>query len=126
MIRVSSSGSFNNTEIFLKKMKKGTPYSVLDKYGQKGVDALAKATPVDSGLTAADWYYTTSKKNGRYSISWHNKNVVTGVPVVILIRYGHATNGGGWVEGRDFVSPAIRPIFDKIAADVWEEVKKNG
>lgn len=126
MISASSSGSFDNTEIFLKKMKAGTPYSILEKYGQRGCDALASATPVDSGLTASDWFYTITKKGKHYSISWHNRNVVTGVPVVILIKYGHATRTGGWVQGRDFISPAIRPIFDDIANKVWEEVKKNG
>ncbi len=126
MISASSSGSFDNTEVFLKKMKSGTPYSIMEKYGRLGCDALASATPVDTGLTASGWFYTITKKKGHYSISWHNTHVVTGIPVAVLIRYGHGTNHGGWVEGRDFISPAIRPIFDDIANKVWEEVKKNG
>ena len=125
MIRVSSSGSFKKTEDFINKMKRGDAFARLEQFGQMGVDILASATPIDTGLTKESWTYSIIRKRRRYSIIWHNTNVVSGVPVVILIQYGHATRDGAWVEGRDYINPVIQPLFDKIANDVWKEVTRN-
>jgi len=123
MIEVTSSGNFKKTEQFLYGMAKGDVFDILETYGQQGVDALALATPVDSGLTAESWSYEVIRKNGKYQIIWHNSNLESGIPVAILIQYGHATGTGGWVEGYDYINPAIKPLFDKIAQDVWEMVQ---
>lgn len=125
MITVKSEGSFNNIESFLYKMKKDDINSLLNNFGRQGVDALKINTPVDTGLAASSWDYQIEYKNGLYSIVWTNSNIESGVPVVILIQYGHATGTGGWVEGKDFINPAIRPLFDKFAQQLWERVK-NG
>jgi hypothetical protein len=103
-------------------MKKGTPFDNLEQYGQKGVDALASATPKDSGETAHCWAYKIERKSGKVSIVWSNTNVVNGSNIAVLIQYGHGTGTGGYVQGRDYINPAIRPIFDKIADDVWKKV----
>lgn len=95
----------------------------LNKYGKEGVAALAAATPFDSGVTAKSWYYKITKKNGKATISFNNSNVQNGAPIAILLQYGHGTRNGGWVVGRDYINPAIQPIFDKIAKSAWEEVK---
>lgn len=118
-----SSGSFRRTESFLSTMRKAEIFAALDHYGQLGVSALASATPIETGDTAQSWYYTISKKSNSYSLVWRNRHLdKDGSPVAILIQYGHATGTGGYVEGRDFINPAIRPIFDQIAADVWKKV----
>jgi hypothetical protein len=124
MITFESNGDFKKTQQFLDKMARAEHMAILNHYGQVGVDALASATPIDSGLTATSWTYTIEKKQGKYSIVWHNTNVVDGVPVAILIQYGHGTGTGGWVEGRDYINPAIRPIFDMITEEVWKQVKQ--
>jgi hypothetical protein len=124
MIEVTSSGDFKKTEAFLLAMKRGEVYDILEKYGQQGRDALASATPIDSGITRESWKYEVVRKNGKYQIIWRNTNVESGIPVAILIQYGHATGTGGWVEGRDYINPAIQPLFDKIANEVWERVKR--
>ncbi len=125
MIVVQSKGSFNKTEAFLRSMKNMDVLTILDKYGRIGVDALASATPRDSGITASSWVHTIEKKGARYSIVWRNTNVVSGLPVAILIQYGHGTGTGGYVEGTDYINPVIRPLFDKIADEVWEMVKRG-
>ena len=122
MFTISSKGSFKNTEKFLQSMSKGDMFRSLDKYGQEGVAALSAATPVESGATAAAWSYEVTKGRGQYSISWTNGHIVGGVPVVILLQYGHGTGTGGYVQGRDFINPALKPIFDRIASDVWKAV----
>lgn len=124
MISFEVSGSFKNTEKFLQTMKSGEIFKELNKYGQIGVEALSRATPVDSSLTAQSWTYEVINKSGKYEIIWKNTNVESGIPVAILIQYGHATRNGGWIEGRDYINPAIQPLFDKIAEDVWERVKR--
>lgn len=124
MITFESNGDFKKTQQFLDRMAREEHMAILNHYGQVGVDALASATPTDSGLTATSWTYTIEKKQGKYSIVWHNTNVVDGVPVAILIQYGHGTGTGGWVEGRDYINPAIRPIFDMITEEVWKQVKQ--
>lgn len=97
----------------------------LDNYGKQGVDALAAATPIESGLTAQSWRYEVVKRKRGYSLVWRNTNVVSGVPVAILIQYGHATGTGGWVEGIDYINPVILPLFEKIADEIWKEVKRQ-
>jgi hypothetical protein len=124
MIIVGHRGSFKNTEKFLKQAAKVDYLGILRKYGQEGVAALASATPVDTGLTASSWGYEVSSSNGQYRISWTNTNVQDGVPIAIVIQYGHATPSGTFVEGRDYINPALRPIFDKIASEAWREVTK--
>lgn len=122
MISVKTSGSSDKASRFLNSMKRGEAYSVLEKYGRMGVLALSQATPVDSGLTANAWTYEVTHQRGHYSITWHNTNIVSGIPVAILIQYGHATRSGTWVVGRDYINPVIRPLFDKIANEVWRGV----
>lgn len=123
-ISISSSGSFKNTQKFLKYMSKMDIRSTLNKYGEKGVKALNQATPTQTGRTAASWSYTVEAKRGSYSIAWTNDVMAGEVPLVILLQYGHGTGTGGYVAGRDFINPAIQPIFDQIASDVWKEVKR--
>jgi hypothetical protein len=125
MMSFESTGSFQKLEKFLRQMSRGELFDTLDKYGAIGVDALASATPVDSGLTANSWAYKIVKQRGTYSIEWYNTNVVSGIPVAILIQYGHGTGTGGWVAGRDYINPAIQPVFDAMTDELWEKVK-NG
>ena len=123
MIVFKHKGDFSKTGKFLEKAKKAGNIADLDKYGQAGVAALASATPVDSGLTASSWFYTIERQNGSISIVFSNSNVVDGwCNIAVILQYGHGTGTGGWVEGRDYINPAIQPIFDKIANDAWEEV----
>lgn len=122
MITFTYKGSLKNTEKFLKSMAKGEMFKDLDKYAREGVAALSSATPIDSGLAAQSWDYKIERSDGRCTISWINTNVENGLPVVLLIQYGHGTGTGGYVEGRDFINPAIQPIFDRIAEQVWKAV----
>ena len=122
MITFTESGDFKNTERYLEHLQRDDLASVLNKYGSLGVNALANATPVDSGMTSESWYYTIESKRGYYSIRWHNNNINEGESIAILIQYGHGTRTGGYVQGRDYIMPAIRPIFDQIAAEAWREV----
>jgi hypothetical protein len=122
MFELSSSGSFNKTEDWLKKLARSDFYSKMDAYGRRGVMALSSATPVESGETAQSWYYEIVRKDGFTSIEWRNSHMAGPTPVAILLQYGHATGTGGYVQGRDFINPAIKPIMDEIAADVWKVV----
>ena len=122
MISFESSGSFQNTERFLKRMKQGEIFRELDRYGQMGADALASATPLDSGETASSWGYEIQRSGKSFSISWTNTNTNGSVNVAIILQYGHGTGTGGYVQGRDYINPAIRPVFDKIADGVWKVV----
>jgi hypothetical protein len=122
MISFVLSGSFDKTESFLKAMQKLNVTGVLDACGREGVTALASATPVNSGLTAHSWNYKVGQKGGVYFISWNNTDVENGFPVAIMLQYGYGTGTGGFVQGRDYINPAIRPIFDKIATNVWKVV----
>lgn len=124
MITFRQKGDFLKFTRYLERVKEVVKLGDLDKYGQAGVDALSSATPVDSGLTASSWYYEIENKGGSATISFYNSNVNKGVPIAIILQYGHGTGTGGWVEGRDYINPAIRPIFDKIANDAWGEVAK--
>ena len=123
MIRLSQKGDFSKLTSYLEKAKGAFNLSILDKYGRAGVAALSSATPVDTGLTASSWYYKVENNNGTATLSFHNSNIQNGVPIAIILQYGHGTGTGGWVEGRDYINPAIQPIFDQIARDVWREVK---
>lgn len=123
MISVKTSGSFKNTESFLKRSKNFS-LSSLDQYGREGVAALAAATPVDTGKTAASWDYKITKSDDSVTITFVNNNIVDGNCIAILLQYGHGTRNGGYVVGRDYINPAIRPIFDKIAKSAWSEVTK--
>jgi len=122
MVVFKHRGSFNNTEKFLKRATKINYRQILESYGREGVNALASATPVDSGVTASSWDYEVTIGKGSYSIAWTNSNVRDGVPIAIILQYGHGTGTGGYVQGRDYINPAIKPIFDKIAKSVWREV----
>lgn len=117
------SGSFKNTLTFLNRIQRGDIYQDLQKFGQIGVDALASATPIGTGRTANSWSYKITQGRGKSSIGWYNSNENNGVNVAILLQYGHGTGTGGYVEGYDFINPAIRPIFDQIAEAVWYRVK---
>ena len=105
-------------------MKKREQFAILEKYGPIGVKALAAATPVDSSETANSWYYEIINRPGYFSIQWLNSNMEDGISIAAIIQYGHATRNGSWVEGRDYINPAMRPIFDQIANDMWKEVTK--
>lgn len=124
MITVKHKGNFEKTTKFLNGITKIDIKSILDNYGKKGVEALSSATPVDTGLTAKSWSYRTYVGKKSYSIAWTNTNVSKGIPIVILLQYGHATKNGGYVQGKDFINPAIQPIMDEIAENVWKEIKK--
>jgi len=126
LINLTSRGSFANTNAFLKRMRSQQEFAPLEKWGQIGVNALRAATPVEHGDTAAGWYYEIIRRPGYFSIQWLNSHVTEGqhIPIAILIQYGHATRSGSHVQGRDFINPAMRPLFDQIAADMWKEVTK--
>lgn len=126
MITIKQKGDFRKTHKFLEACTKSHYESILNYYGQKGVDALRKATPKDTGNTADSWGYEirTSPDTGYYSIIWTNSNVRNGwANVAILLQYGHATRNGGYVQGRDYINPALKPIFDEIAEKVWKEIE---
>lgn len=124
MISFRQKGDFSKLTSFLERAKNVIKAGDLDKYGREGVAALASATPVESGLTANSWYYKIKRQNGSISINFYNSNINEGVPIAIILQYGHGTRTGSWVEGRDYINPVIQPLFDKIAYDVWREVTK--
>ena len=124
MITFKQTGNFNNTEQFLNRASKLDFQRILQKYATAGVNALASATPVDSGLTADSWGYEIKTSGSSCSILFTNSHVVDGVPIAIIIQYGHGTRNGGYVQGRDYINPAIQPIFDEIANNAWREVTK--
>lgn len=124
MISFRQKGDFSKLTRFLEKAKETVCLGDLDKYGREGVAALASATPIDSGQTANSWYYQIEHKNGSATITFYNSNIQNGVPIAIILQYGHGTRNGGWVQGRDYINPAIQPIFDKIADSAWKEVTK--
>lgn len=124
-ITVSHKGDLSKTTNFLKNALKGSFYRSLERYGEEGVAALRSATPVDTGMTASSWYYEIERGFGSATITWKNSNIVNGVPIAIILQYGHGTRNGGYVAGRDYINPAIQPIFDNIANAVWMEVTKG-
>lgn len=123
MFTINVTGSFKNMDQFLNKMTNKDQYARLEAFGRAGVDALSSATPKDSGATAKAWRYKIDRGGGQLTISWYNTNVHRGFPVAIALQYGHGTGTGGYVVGRDYINPAIRPIFDKILDDVWKVVR---
>lgn len=124
MIKITHKGDFSKIGKYLAKVKKPIKASDLSKFGKEGVAALASATPTDTGATASAWYYEVKITDGSATISFHNSNIQNGVPIAIILQYGHGTGTGGWVQGRDYINPAIQPIFDKIVNDAWREVTK--
>ena len=124
MISFRQKGDFSKLNRFLERAKGAARLSILDKYGREGVAALASATPIDSGKTANSWYYEIKHDDWAATITFLNSNINDGVPIAIILQYGHGTGTGGWVEGRDYINPAIQPIFDKIVDEAWKEVTK--
>lgn len=124
MITFRQKGDFSKVTRFFERAKEVVKLGVLDKYGRAGVEALSSATPVESGLTASSWSYEIKQGSGSAVIEYHNSNINKGVPIAIILQYGHGTGTGGWVEGRDYINPAIQPVFDKIVEDAWKEVVK--
>ena len=124
MITFRQKGDFSKLSRYLEKVKEAAKVGILDKYGHAGVAVLSSATPVESGLTAQSWYYEIEHTKSSAVIRFLNSNVNKGVPIAIILQYGHGTGTGGWVEGRDYINPAIQPIFDRIANNAWKEVTK--
>lgn len=124
MFKINSKGNFDRTEKILKSFlnEEYIPLDILEKYGRKGVEALSSATPRRTGLTASSWDYTIKNKNGKYELSWYNTNIQNGLPIAIILNYGHGTSNGSYVGGRNYIEPAIAPILDEIAEEVWKEV----
>lgn len=121
-IKITQSGSFDNIERYMDRVKHSDLKYIFHKYGPMGVSALQSATPIDSSLTANSWYYEIVDRPGVVSLQWCNSNVIDGIPVVILLEYGHGTLSGNYVQGRDFIMPAISPIIEKIQAEIDREV----
>lgn len=121
MISLTSKGDFRKTEKFMKNARTKKLMSILKKYGEEGVAALMVATPLDTGRTASSWRYEIKVENNCIRLVFHNDNIQNGVPIAIILQYGHGTGTGGWVEGRDYINPAIQPVFDKIAKSAWKE-----
>jgi hypothetical protein len=125
MITFRHKGSFSKTTQLLERAKRASMLAQLDKFGREGVAALASATPVDSGLTASSWYYEITHTKSGAKITFKNSNIQNGVVIALILQYGHGTGTGGWVEGRDYINPAIQPIFDKMVNDTWREVTRT-
>lgn len=121
MISLTSKGDFSKTEKFMKNARTKKLMSILKQYGEEGVAALMVATPLDTGRTASSWRYEIKVENNCVRLEFHNDNIQNGVPIAIILQYGHGTGTGGWVEGRDYINPAIQPVFDKIANSAWKE-----
>ena len=124
MISFRQKGDFSKTKRYFERAKAAARLNILDKYGREGVAALASATPTETGKTASSWFYEISHDKGSATITFSNSNINKGVPIAIILQYGHGTGTGGWVEGRDYINPAIQPIFDEIANEAWKEVTK--
>ena len=125
MIRFKQKGDFSKVTKYLERAKEVIHLGILDKYGRKGVNALSSATPIDTGLTAESWRYEIVNKNGSARINFCNSNIQNGVPIAIILQYGHGTGTGGWVQGRDYINPSIQPIFDELTEEAWREVTKQ-
>lgn len=124
MISFRQKGDFSKVTRYFEQLKEVARLGVLDKYGREGVAALSSATPVESGRTASSWYYEIKHGQDSATIEYHNSNINDGVPIAIILQYGHGTGTGGYVEGRDYINPAIQPVFDRIVEDAWKEVIK--
>lgn len=125
MISLQTSGSYDKTRKYLQKLARGDFYTGLDKYARDGVTALAQASPVDSGLSAGSWDYKIERTGASLTISWFNKDVEKGFPVAVMLQYGYATGTGGYVQGRDYINPAMRPVFDHIEEAVRRAVTSS-
>lgn len=124
MIKVTQKGEFEKITTYLTRSKNREFLRNLEQYGNLGVEALRNATPVDTGLTAASWYYKIVTEGATTRLEFHNSNVNKEVNIAIILQYGHGTGSGGWVEGRDYINPALQPIFDKLAEDAWKEATR--
>lgn len=124
MISFRQKGDFSKLTRYFERLKEVARLSILDKYGREGVAALESATPVETGRTAKSWFYKIEHSSGAATITFGNSNVNKGVNIAIILQYGHGTGTGGWVEGRDYINPAIQPIFDKIVDEAWKEVTR--
>lgn len=124
MIRFKHRGNFNILEKFFIRMSRSKYLEVLERYGQAGVDALSSATPVDTGETAQSWQFFIEHGRDKTAIYWTNTSSSDGVPIAIILQYGHGTGTGGYVQGRDYINPAIAPIFDELAGQAWKEVTR--
>ena len=122
MITFTQKGNFSRVNRFFEKALNAVKLGELDKYGRLGVDALARATPRDTGKTAESWQYKITRSDGSASISWYNTNENDGVNIAVILQYGHGTKNGGYVRGRDYINPAIQPVFDQIAESAWKEI----
>jgi hypothetical protein len=121
-ITISQKGNWDETTNYLKKMSDSDIFATLDQFGQAGVAALIAATPTESGLTGRSWYYEIVRRKDYYSIRWRNAHVENGVPIAIILQYGHGTRRGGYVQGREYIMSAIRPVFDQIDAEMRKVV----
>lgn len=121
-ITVEAKGSFINTQRFLQRLSRQDIFNILDRYGPQGVAALAAATPSETGETANSWYYEITQDKGSHEIVWKNSHVINGANIALLIQHGHGTGTGGYVTGRDYINPAMKPIFEQILAEVREVV----
>ena len=124
MITFRQKGDFSKASRYLERLKEAAKLGVLDKNGREGVAALASATPTETGLTASSWTYEIEHKGSSVSIVYKNSNINKGVPIAVILQYGHGTGTGGWVQGRDYINPAIQPVFDRIADEAWKEVTR--
>lgn len=124
MIGIRQKGDFSTTTNYLKRLKNANILQILDKYGQEGVNALASATPIDTGKTAASWYYKVDVKNDSATIQYCNSNINQGVPIAIILQLGHGTGTGGYVEGVDYINPALQPVFEDLVNKAWGEVTR--
>lgn len=124
MVTLTSTGDFSKLTGFFNRCLEAVNLGILDKYGRIGVEALAAATPVDTGRTAQSWEYKIKHTDTGASLEFWNYNINDGVPIALILQYGHGTGTGGWVDGRDYINPALRPVFDGILNDVWKEISK--
>lgn len=125
MISVTSTGSFDKTTKFLEGLTSQKLFRNLDRFGREGVQALSRATPNETGETANSWDYEITRTSSGVTIDWTNSHVDDGVNIAVIIQYGHGTGTGGFVQGRDYINPAMQPIFDRIADDVWRQVTRG-
>jgi len=126
VIKVTNRGSFAKAQTFLQRMRNREQFKTLEKYGPIGVAALMNATPVESSITANAWYYEVVNRPGYFAIHWYNSHVEDPgrISIAAILQYGHATRTRGYVQGVDYINPAMRPIFDQMVADMWKEVTK--
>ena len=124
MIRITQKGNYNKATTYLERLKESFKMGILDKYGQRGVEALSSATPRDTGLTSSSWEYEIEHSKNAFTLVFRNTNVNDGVPIAIILQYGHGTRNGGYVSGRDYINPAIQPVFDELVEELCREVRQ--